>query len=247
MRIVPKMVAVSVLFLVGGAQVMASNSHDLFNQVLQAHVHAGKVDYPAIKQDPRFQTYLDYLATTNPERFTSKDEKLAFWINAYNALAIKGITDGLSPDGFFSRITYFKSTDYKLAGREINLYDLERDIIIPFDEPRIHFAIVCASASCPNLISEAYEADKLDQQLQDNARKFINNDFKNSFDIDKKVAKISKIFDWFPEDFKKHSGSVQKFLANFVADTAITQLLNEDAFRIEYLKYDWSLNGTPVK
>lgn len=247
MRTVTKRVTLLILLLVGGAQAQASSSHDLFDQVLQAHVHAGKVDYPAIKQDSRFHDYLQYLATTNPERFVSSEEKLAFWINAYNALAIKGITDGLSPDGFFSRITYFKSTDYKLAGREINLYDLERDIIIPFNEPRIHFAIVCASASCPNLISEAYVADKLDQQLEDNTRKFINNDFTNNFDVDKKVAKISKIFDWFPEDFAKHSGSVQKFLANYVADATVAKLLAEDAFRVEYLKYDWSLNGIAVK
>ncbi len=240
-------IALALLIFSGSVQALAASSHDLFDQVLQAHVNEGKVNYPAIKEDKRFQDYLTYLAQTNPEKFTTDNEKLAFWINAYNALAIKGITDGLSPSGFFSRVTYFKSTDYKLAGRDINLYDLERDIIIPFGEPRIHFAIVCASASCPNLISEAYVADKLDQQMESNTKRFINNDFKNQFDVEKKVARVSKIFDWFTEDFKKTSGSVQKFIANYVDDSALVKLLAEDTLRIEHLKYDWSLNGIPVK
>ena len=230
-----------------GVQLAGASEHDLFDQVLQKHVSQGKVNYSAIKQDNRFQQYLDYLAKTNPEKFSSESEKLAFWINAYNALAIKGILDGLSPDGFFSRITYFKTTDYDLAGRKMNLYDLERDIIIPFNEPRIHFAIVCASASCPKLIAEAYTADKLEQQLEKNTREFINNSFKNSFDVEKKRAGISKIFDWFPEDFSKHSGSVQKYLANYVDDTAVSNLLAEEKFSVSFLEYDWSLNGNPVK
>lgn len=247
MRVVVNIIMLSLLFFVGSIQTLAASEHRLFDEILQAHVNEGKVNYPAIKEDKRFYDYLAYLATANPDTFKSEKEKLAFWINAYNALAIKGIIDGLTPSRFFSRITYFKSTDYKLAGRDINLYDLERDIIIPFNEPRIHFAIVCASASCPNLISEAYVANKLEQQMENNARKFINNDFKNQFDTEKKVIRISKIFDWFTEDFKKHSGSVQKFLANYVEDAALAKLLAEDAFRIKHLKYDWSLNGDPVK
>ena len=225
---------------------IAANTHQLFDDVLQAHVQAGKVNYPAIKQDQRFNDYITYLASANPETFTSRDEKLAFWINAYNALAIKGILDGLSPGSFFSRITYFKSTDYQLAGREINLYDLERDIIIPFNEPRIHFAIVCASASCPKLISEAYTAEKLESQLETNTRSFINNGSKNMFDVEKKQASISKIFDWFPEDFSKHSGSVQKYLANYAENPEVARLLADEQFRIKHMKYDWSLNGVSV-
>lgn len=221
-----------------------SPDHDLFDQVLKAHVQDGHVNYAKIKQDQRFTEYLKYLEVTNPETFSNKEEKLAFWINAYNALAIKGILDGLSPDGFFSRITYFKTTDYKLAGQEINLYDLERDIIIPFNEARIHFAIVCASASCPKLISEAYVATKLEQQLEENTKSFLNNNFKNEFDLENKVAKISKIFDWFPDDFKKDSGSVQKFIAKYVNDSTLSKALNDESLRIQYLTYDWSLNGT---
>lgn len=247
MRLVANVIALASLLLVGSVQALDTANHDLFDQVLQGHVDDGKVTYPAIKDDKRFHDYLTYLAETNPETFASVNEKLAFWINAYNALAIKGIIDGLSPSGFFSRITYFRSTDYKLAGRDINLYDLEHDIIIPFGDPRAHFAIVCASASCPNLVSEAYVAKKLEQQMEDNTRRFINNEFKNQFDTEKKVARVSKIFEWFTEDFENHSGSVQKFLAAYVEDSTLAKLLAEDTLRLQYLNYDWSLNGIPVK
>jgi hypothetical protein len=216
--------------------------HQLFDQVLKAHVADGVVNYPAIQEDSRYWDYLDYLAETNPDSFPTREEKLAFWINAYNALAIKGILDGQRPSGFLSRIHFF-TKNYNLAGDKIDLYDLERKIIIPFGEPRIHFAIVCSSSSCPKLISEAYSADKLDLQLDKSARLFINNMDKNQFDINQKVARVSKIFDWFPEDFINHSETVQQYLGSYIDDPAIAESLLQNQFKLKYLNYDWSLNG----
>lgn len=227
------------------AKSSASTIHDTFDQVLMVHVTEGHVDYAGIKSDPRFFRYLETLKSTNPDTFATEEEKLAFWINAYNALAIKGILDGLSPSSFFGRVSYFKTTDYEAGGRKMNLYDLERDVIIPFDEPRIHFAIVCASISCPKLRSEAYIADKLDQQLNDNAIAFINNPGKNALSPDRKTIEVSKIFDWFKKDFDKHSGSVQKYIAQFVVDGELAEALAKESYRIKYLKYDWNLNGNP--
>jgi Protein of unknown function, DUF547 len=220
--------------------------HSPFSEILMANVINGKVNYAGIKNDPRFTEYLDALKQARPDIYSTKEEKLAFWINAYNALAIKGILDGLSPSSFFGRISYFKTTEYEVAGRSINLYDLEREVIIPFNEPRIHFAIVCASFSCPNLRSEAYLAATLDQQLEDNALDFINDASKNEFDAGEKKARLSKIFDWFEKDFKKHSGSVQKYVARFVKDPSHNQALLQEAYRVKHLKYNWSLNGTPA-
>ena len=217
-------------------------SYQLFDQVLKAHVKDGFVDYPAIKANARFQQYLDYLADADPESFASRDEKLAFWINAYNALTIKGILDGLSPDGFFSRVTFF-TTDYTLAGRQIDLYDLEQQIIIPLGEPRIHFAIVCASSSCPKLISEAYTANRLDQQLDQNTRSFINNESKNKFDKTYQTARISKIFDWFDQDFKAGAKTVQQYIGKYVDDPVVAKGLLSNEYQIFYSSYDWSLNG----
>ena len=226
----------------------AGEARDAYAGLLRDNVSvAGAVNYPGIKADPRLAEYLDYLAAADPDAFATDQQRLAFWINAYNALAIKGILDGLSPDGLFLRVIFFRTTDYTLAGREINLYDLERDIIIPFNEPRIHFAINCASASCPILGAAPYVADRLAPQLEAATRAFINDPAKNRFDLAANTASISKIFDWFQADFERATGSVQKYLANYVADPEAAARLAQDGFEVRYLDYDWSLNGAPVR
>ena len=226
----------------------AGEARDAYAGLLRDNVSAaGAVNYPGIKADPRLAEYLGYLALADPAAFATDQERLAFWINAYNALAIKGILDGLSPDGLFARVIFFRTTDYTLAGRQINLYDLERDIIIPFNEPRIHFAINCASASCPILGAAPYVADQLEPQLEAAARAFINDPAKNRFDLAANTASISKIFDWFQADFEHAAGSVQKYLADYVADPEAAARLAQDGFEARYLDYDWSLNGAPVR
>ena len=234
--------------LCGAPAGAAGEARDAFAGLLRDHVSAaGAVNYPGIKADPRLAEYLDYLAAADPDAFATDQERLAFWINAYNALAIKGILDGLSPDGLFARVIFFRTTDYTLAGRQINLYDLERDIIIPFNEPRIHFAINCASASCPILGAAPYVADQLEPQLEAATRAFINDPAKNRFDLAANTASISKIFDWFQADFERAAGSVQKYLASYVADSEAALHLARDGFEVSYLDYDWSLNGAPVR
>lgn len=223
-----------------------ADEHRLFDQVLAAHVNDGDVDYAAIQEDERFQAYIDYLETADPDALANRDEKLAFWINAYNALAIKAVLDGLSTSSFLGRVRFF-STDFTLAGRQTDLYDLEHEIILPFGEPRIHFAIVCASASCPKLIPEAYCASRLDQQLERNTRAFINDSSKNQFDRELKTTRISKIFDWFSSDFEAHSQTVQRYLASYIDDQELADELRNNEYQIWYLGYDWSLNGTEPK
>ena len=223
----------------------ADSDHAIFNPLLNRYVDDGFVDYPGINQAPVFERYIQELG--QPLETTNRDEQLAFWINAYNAFAIKGILDGRSPSSFFGRIGYFKNAKYLIGGQTINLFDLERDIIIPFNKPRIHFAINCASASCPKLRSEVYTAANLEAQLEDSAIIFINDPTRNRFDPDKKKAYVSKIFDWFKKDFEKHSGSVQKYIAQFVDDPEIANGLKNEEYQIVYLNYDWSLNGHPVK
>ncbi|MDX1411553.1 MAG: DUF547 domain-containing protein, partial [Nitrospirales bacterium] len=174
------------------------------------------------------------------------NDRLAFWINAYNAFAIQGILDGYSPTTWVGRYTYFVSRDYLVGGARVNLYAVERAILIPeFREPRIHFAIVCASRSCPKLRSWAYSPDKLDQQLDDSARLFINDPNRNVFDRQQKVAYLSKIFDWFTDDFVSHSGSLTKYVAQYVEDPKLAEELVQETYRVEFLEYDWTLNGIP--
>jgi hypothetical protein len=110
-------------------------------------------------------------------------------------------------------------------------------------EPRIHFAIVCASMSCPRLSNRAYLPETLEQQLDEGARRFINDISRNHFDLPRRIAYVSKIFDWYRDDFELATGSVQRYLASYVEDVEVAKALNNDEFDVRFLKYDWNLNG----
>ncbi len=223
-------------------------SHELFDQTLQEHVNEGVVDYPQYATDARLTHYLEQLNRLDPTTLPRKKDRLAFWINAYNAFAVKGILDGFSPTTWTDKYTYFVSRDYRVGGAEVNLYAVERDILIPrFLEPRIHFAIVCASQSCPKLQSFAYTPEDLDNQLTNSAKQFINDPSRNRFDSKRKIAYLSMIFDWFEEDFSNHSGSLLKYIAQFVTDETLAEDLRQTPYTIKFLEYDWSLNGIPLR
>jgi len=219
----------------------AQSAAERFDRALHRHVQDGAVDYPALAGDADFGAYLASLPP--PAALGSRAEKLVYYMNAYNALAIQGILDGLSPASFLGRVRFFKLKDWKLDGREINLYDLERELIIPLGEPRIHFSIVCASHSCPKLRSEAYTPEQLEAQLEENARAFINDPARNRFERGPRVAHLSEIFKWYEEDFSKAAGSVQKYLAKYVRDPEAARDLAAERYAIEWIDYDWSLNG----
>jgi hypothetical protein len=226
----------------------AEFSHAIFGAALSAHVKDGVVDYPAIQTDDRQEAYLRQLDRVDPNAFVTRNERLAFWINAYNAFAIKGIVDGYSPVSYMGRYRYFIGQEYRVGGGAITLYDLERQVLIrQFHEPLIHFAIVCASTSCPRLQPWAYLPHELDRQLDHAARAFINDPTRNRFDRKRKVASLSKIFDWFAEDFSAAAGSTLAYAARYIRDPELARDLVESDYRIEFLEYDWSLNGIPPK
>lgn len=219
-------------------------SHQSFDEVLQAHVQDGVVNYPAVAKDARFAAYLDQLNRVDPDALPGRRHKLAFWINAYNAFAIKGILDGYSPLTTLGQWRYFIGKQYRVGGEFINLYDLEKKLLIPdFREPRIHFAIVCASQSCPKLRSQAFTADRLDAQLEENARAFVNDQTKNRFDREVHTAYLSKIFEWFEPDFRIHAESLLNFVRRYVNDPELAADLATQPYRVEFLDYDWHLNG----
>lgn len=221
-------------------------SHRLFDELLRAHVRDGMVDYPAIATDSRFGTYLEQLNRVDPTGLPTDRDRLAFWINAYNAFAIKGILDGYSPLTLVGRYWYFIAKTYRAGGEPINLYNLEQKLLIPdFHEPRVHFAIVCASRSCPELQSRAYRPEELDRQLEASARAFINDPTRNRFDRDRKVAYLSMIFSWFEKDFIRHAGSLTGYVRRYIADPEVARDLDTSPYRVKFLDYDWRLNGIP--
>ncbi len=209
----------------------------------QAVTDKGFVDYNMIQQGEQLDNIIKTIETTAPTSLQTIEQQLTFYINSYNALVIYTIINGKSPSHFFGRFSFFRNSYYTVAGTSMNLHELEHDVIRPLQEPRIHFALVCASYSCPKLLNSVYRAEDINQQLELAAKAFINNSQKNHFDQTKKIAYISKIFDWFDEDFSSEEMGLLDYIAQYVDDEKLAIALRQQTFTIRFNNYDWSLNG----
>ncbi len=218
----------------------------LIGAVFSAHVEDGYVDYPAISRNVRFHKYLEAIRDIDPATLGDDDERLAFWINAYNALAIKQIIDGQSPIGTIARMKFFGSNQHEVVGRSWDLSTIEEDILFEREDPRVHFAVVNATYTAPMLRSAAYRGEDLDQQLEQATRDFINDNRKNRFSNGLLRAKLSPLFDEYEDDFGGDDDAVQAFLARYVEDEETRGNLEAGRFEIDYLDYDWSINGRPM-
>ncbi len=225
------------------------HSHALFGRVLEEFVHDGWVDYAGLEQNPAdLKAYLDRLAVVSDTEFEqwSEREQLAFLINLYNAATLKLIIDHY-PVESIRKIwpawkNPWKQEVVRLFGDEVHLDHVEHGLIRKdFKEPRIHFALVCAAVSCPLLREEPYTPGKLDEQLQDQGRAFLNTTSKNRVDIEGQTAHLSAIFKWFSGDFEEHSGSILAFVQGYFPEETARKI-EDGTFKVEYLDYDWSLN-----
>ena len=238
---------VALVFLLTSVVMNYGQTHKIFTDILQKYVTDGFVNYKELAQDQEFETYLNQLSITDPSKLSEKEE-LAFWINTYNAFTIKAILDNYPVKSIndikFGEKSVWDENFISINKKMYSLNDIEHKILrIKFKEPRIHFAIVCASISCPELRNESYEADNLDKQLQEQTVKFLRDKKRNSFDLKNKKANISKIFEWFGEDFGKSDKDILMYISNFLPDDVrkdIKQNINE--WTISYKKYDWNLN-----
>lgn len=215
---------------------------DGYGQALARHVAGGCVDYRSLAVDSGFLEFVLAIGAADPGT-AGRAERLAFLINSYNALAVRSVLDGLSPETLVGRLRFFLLHRHRFAGHRLSLFGLEQRHLIPAGEPRIHFAIVCASASCPRLRPAAYRAATLDDQLAADAREFVNDRSRNHFDEATGVARISRLFRWYRRDFEHAAGSVPAYLANYVEEPWIADRLADGGFSIEYMPYDWRLNG----
>jgi len=229
-------------FAVSGAWASTPNI-DLLDELLLQNVRNGFVDYDGLAADERFAIVVREFGSATPDIAEASDAGLSFYINAYNVLAIDGILSGYSPDSWWGRRKFFRGENFELLGEEVTLDAIEHDRIAAFGDPRIHFAIVCASISCPRLSSRAYQPDSINVQLHDAARRFINDPSRNRFDAERRIAFVSMIFDWYSEDFEKAAGSVQRYIARFIDDAEVQEALRADEFELRYEDYDWNLNG----
>lgn len=230
--------------------------HQLFTQILSEYVRDGRVNYNELRNDNRLDQYLAQLAATNPDTIADKNAQLAFWINAYNAYTLKVICDNypvksineLHTGGLIVG-TVLKKTiwDKELAvinGKRLTLNQIEHEIIRKrFNEPRIHFALVCAAKSCPPLRSEAFEGERLDEQLDDQGSVFFSQPDKNYFEPEKKIARLSKIMDWYEGDFGKSDEEVLLYVSRLFPEEIAKSIKSDpQKWEIKYTDYDWSLN-----
>jgi hypothetical protein len=217
----------------------------LYGELLSTYAKVEGVDYKGLKdEEERLDRYLKMLAETDPDALP-RNEQFALYINAYNAYTLKLILKNYPVDsikdigGWFSGP--WKIRFCKIGGKTLTLDEIEHDILRPrFKDPRVHFAINCASKSCPPLIPKPYEGSTLDQQLDGSTRGFLNNPQRNRLEGD--TLYVSKIFKWFADDFK--GDVVGFFLKHAEGDMKARLSSPRDRIKIEYLDYDWGLNGT---
>jgi hypothetical protein len=242
MTLLSVFISLSISFNAVSFQDFKAISHELFDRALKQHVQNGLVDYPAMAKDENFLQYLTWLKTANPENFENRQEQLAFWINAYNALAIKGVVDHyplekvINIDGFFDKI------QYPVAGGSYTLDQIEKQIIFKkLNDPRLHFVLVCAAKSCPALPSEAYTGKTVLVKMDEVGRAFLNNPQKNYLDREEKILSLSQIFNWYQKDFTSEGNTLVDFVKPFFSE-AMQKFLSANQVEIRFLEYDWQLN-----
>ena len=233
------------------------HTHSSWDKLLKKYVTA-KSDYnrfqykklKANKNDLKsLNQYLKSLSSVSMKEYQtfSKQQKLAFLINAYNAYTIDVIftrypVKSIRDIGFLS-MGPWRRENIKLLSKEMSLHQIEKDYLIDkFNAPRIHFAINCASVGCPSIQPFAFNHKELEKQFEVSAKDFVLNKSKNYYDSKEDKLKISKIFEWYAYDFDEKYGSVKKYLAPILAKNnkkLEKRILNA---KIEYLDYDWALN-----
>jgi hypothetical protein len=209
-----------------------------YASLLKHYSHGGKVNYAALKEKdfPALERLYRGLAD-------EKDAGLAFWINAYNIIVLREATRAYPVKDVWTVNKNFFKVKHAVGGRQLSLDGIEHDIIVKeFHDARIHFGVNCGSASCPILAPEPFTPENLNAKLDENARRFINDDAHVRFDAARGVLQLSKLFDWASADFKREAGSVEKYLAKYL--TPVRQRVMESRrWKIEYVPYDWSLNA----
>lgn len=231
-----KISTIATIALLFAFNVINAVDYTKLDAFLQKYVSAqGNVNYNAIHKNPsELNAILKTTFEANvPKESWSKNEKLAYWINAYNAYTIKLIIDNYPLKSIKDISNPWGQDFIKIGGKAYSLENIEHEILRKMGEPRIHFAINCASFSCPNLLNKAFFPATLDKQLDMVTKSFINDKSKNTISANK--IEVSKIFDWFKGDFDSYGGVVEMF-------RKYSDIELEKKVRVSYANYNWSLN-----
>lgn len=207
-----------------------------WKSLLQKNVLAnGKVNYSGFKDDvSKLNTFLRSLSNTKMKTTWTKNDKMAYWINVYNAYTVKLVLNNYPVASIKQIDNPWKTKFFPIDGKLMSLHQVEHEILRGYGEPRIHFAINCASRSCPRLLQIPYTAQNLDKLLDRQTKEFINDEFYNT--ITEYTVNVSHIFDWYRKDFKATHGTVINFI-NQYSNVTIANQKNKG-----YKPYDWTLN-----
>lgn len=223
------------IFLFSFALYGQKNIHEVWTSSLKKHVDVdGNVNYAAWKKDTALlDSYIKSLEENPPADYWSRNDSLAYFINAYNAVTVKLILDYYPIKSIRKLITPWRFKRFELDGEKVSLNHIEHEILRKMNEPRIHFAINCASASCPKLLNTAFYSHIMEEQLEAVTYDFINDEKRNK--LTEKEMSVSRIFQWFAGDFgskKERHAFIRNYAKGTVAKNA----------KIRFLNYDWSLN-----
>lgn len=224
-------------------------AHEAWARVLKSGVDwRGRVDFKKIALQPGdLYFYIAYVARNSPknhpELFPTLEDRLAYYLNSYNALAMYGIILSGFPtdfDGFWDRAGFFKFNKFVVGGEEISLYDYENEVIRPLGDPRVHFALNCMTVSCPVLPRVPFEGKILHKQLNDVARRFINNPGNVQPIEAGGIIRLSEIFKFYEKDFvnPRTAPSLLAFINRYL-DQKVPESL-----KVEFIPYDWAVNSS---
>jgi hypothetical protein len=230
----------------------------LYTGLLSRHTRAvedtagTRVDYRGLRRSSDWKRLIANVGQARPEDLRSEPERMAFWINVYNTLAIDVVLQHYPVDsikdagGLITPV--WKIDAGRVAGRALTLHEIEHEILRPMGDPRIHAAIVCASTSCPSLTRAPFRAANLEEQLDAALASFLADPRKGlAIDRGAGVVRLSKIFDWFEEDFAAQGGVLAVVTARAPASERAWLASRGADARIAYLDYDWTLNDLAVR
>jgi hypothetical protein len=209
---------------------------DVYDSLLKLYVSGGKVDYAGFKKErAQLDEFLTFVAKA------SSSQKLSFWINAYNATVIAALLDNGLPKQVTDVKGFFDTKKYTFAGKSMTLNDLENKIRAEYKDARIHFALNCGARSCPPLLAKAFRESTLDKTLTDLTSKFLNGSGVKVDEAKKEIA-VTKLMEWYGQDFKDNEGSVENYLKKWVTESTKKAAIDAGGYKITFQFYDWSIN-----
>ncbi len=228
--------------------------HATWNAILKKYVDKdGMVNYRALKANANdvqaLNGYIQLLSTANPNVASKRNAQLAFWINAYNAVTVHGIlrvhptTSIRNHTAKLAGYNIWHDLQLYVGGKPYSLDSMEHKILRKMNEPRIHFAIVCASIGCPRLLNEAYTSREVANQLETNAKDFFSRSRNFRHDTANNRFYMSAIMDWFGSDFGNDQASQLRRIAGWLPNATAQNAALQNSVSVSHLDYDWNLNG----